>query len=134
LSQQSDADQVTKLSPETQRASSIVSTAQLLLSLSVAHVRCILQQEHPAGELVEYEQTATMTGGTDNISVLGRAQMLLSPNVAYVRSILLEELAKGIDSASRLAADTAVARLRSSLSTAPRVELRKLKRSNLPLC
>lgn len=44
--------------------------------------------------------------------------MLLSPSVAYVRSILLEELAKGIDSASRLAADTAVARLRSSLGAA----------------
>lgn len=45
-------------------------------------------------------------------------QMLLSPSVAYVRSILLEELAKGVDSATRLAADQAVQRVRENLSAA----------------
>ncbi len=47
----------------------------------------------------------------------GALQMLLSPNVAYVRSILLEEMAKGVISAARLAADSAVARTRDSLRT-----------------
>lgn len=45
-------------------------------------------------------------------------QMLLSPNVAYVRSILLDEMAKGVDSAARLAADNAVSRARDTLRTA----------------
>ena len=43
-------------------------------------------------------------------------QMLLSPSVAFVRTILLEEMAKGLDSASRLAADTALQRLRDNLA------------------
>ena len=42
--------------------------------------------------------------------------MLLSPSVAFVRTILLEEMAKGLDSASRLAADAAVQRLRDNLA------------------
>lgn len=49
---------------------------------------------------------------------LHRMQMLLSPSVAYVRSILLEELAKGVDSATRLAADHAVQRMRDNLGAA----------------
>ena len=44
------------------------------------------------------------------------AQMLLSPSVAFVRTILLEEMAKGLDSASRLAADAALQRLRDNLA------------------
>lgn len=43
-------------------------------------------------------------------------QMLLSPSVAFVRTILLEEMAKGLDSASRLAADAALQRLRDNLA------------------
>ena len=42
--------------------------------------------------------------------------MLLSPSVAFVRTILLEEMAKGLDSASRLAADAALQRLRANLA------------------
>lgn len=42
--------------------------------------------------------------------------MLLSPSVAFVRTILLEEMAKGLDSASRLAADAALQRLRDNLA------------------
>mmetsp|Transcript_19608 Transcript_19608/g.59305 ORF Transcript_19608/g.59305 Transcript_19608/m.59305 type:complete len:979 (-) Transcript_19608:2833-5769(-) len=53
--------------------------------------------------------------GTSTASGL---EMLLSPNVAYVRSILLDEMAKGVDSAARLAADNAVSRARDTLRTA----------------
>lgn len=42
-------------------------------------------------------------------------EMLMSPNVAFVRSILLDEMAKGLDSAARLAADSAVVQIKTRL-------------------
>lgn len=55
--------------------------------------------------------------------------MLMSPNVAYVRSILLDEMAKGLDSAARLAADAALGQVRSQLRGA--ISVRSLHRSTL---
>ena len=42
--------------------------------------------------------------------------LLLSPDGAFIRNIMVEELAKGIDSAVRLAADEAVASARQGLA------------------